>query len=161
MAQGWGSWNASWAWSLILFAVTIAIHAVGVVLIARAIAKWRRKYPWRESDVLDGVPQAIGVIVTVALLLAMMHALECEIWAVVYVHLGALPTVADATLYSVDSMTTRGTSGLSMDQQWRMMGATEAGDGMLLFGISTAFLFAVMQGLWSKTVPSRRHDAGS
>jgi hypothetical protein len=30
-----------------------------------------------------------------------------------------------------------------------MMGALEAMDGMLLFGISTAFVFAVMQGFWS------------
>jgi hypothetical protein len=29
-----------------------------------------------------------------------------------------------------------------------MMGAVEAGDGMLLFGISTAFLFFVMLRLW-------------
>jgi hypothetical protein len=29
-----------------------------------------------------------------------------------------------------------------------MMGAAEAGDGMLLFGISTAFLFYTMTRLW-------------
>ncbi len=28
------------------------------------------------------------------------------------------------------------------------MGALEAADGMLLFGISTAFLFAVLQQIW-------------
>jgi hypothetical protein len=30
-----------------------------------------------------------------------------------------------------------------------MMGALEAVDGMLLFGVSTAYIFAVMQGYWS------------
>jgi hypothetical protein len=64
------------------------------------------------------------------------------------VRLGALSSPADAALYSVDSMTTRGASGLTLDRQWRMMGATEAGDGMLLFGISTAFLFYVLQRVW-------------
>jgi hypothetical protein len=29
------------------------------------------------------------------------------------------------------------------------MGALEAVDGMLLFGISTAYIFAVMQDYWS------------
>jgi hypothetical protein len=28
---------------------------------------------------------------------------------------------------------------------WQMLGALEAADGMLLFGISTAFIFTVMQ----------------
>jgi hypothetical protein len=30
-----------------------------------------------------------------------------------------------------------------------MMGALEAFDGLLLFGVSTAFLFSVMQAYWS------------
>jgi hypothetical protein len=96
------------------------------------------------------VPESIGIIVAVALLLSVLHAFESTIWALVYVYLGAFPTIADATLYLVDSMTTRGSTGLHMANQWRMMGATEAGNGMLLFGISTAFLFAVMAGLWKK-----------
>ena len=48
-------------------------------------------------------------------------------------------------LYSVDSMSTRGASGLTLQRHWRMMGALEAFDGMLLFGISTAYMFAGMQ----------------
>ena len=46
-------------------------------------------------------------------------------------------------------MTTRGASGLMLEQHWRMMGALEAANGMLLFGISTAYIFAVMQVYWS------------
>ena len=32
-----------------------------------------------------------------------------------------------------------------LQPHWQMMGALEAADGMLLFGISTAFIFTVMQ----------------
>jgi hypothetical protein len=88
------------------------------------------------------------LIVAVALSLALLHAIESMTWAMVYVWLGAIASPADAALYSVDSMTTRGSSGLILERQWRMMGATEAGDGMLLFGTSTAFLFYVMLRLW-------------
>ena len=42
-------------------------------------------------------------------------------------------------------MTTRGASGLVVQPHWQMLGALEAADGMLLFGISTAFIFTVMQ----------------
>jgi hypothetical protein len=35
-----------------------------------------------------------------------------------------------------------------LGRQWRMMGAMEAVDGVMLFGITTAFLFAVMQVWW-------------
>ena len=52
-------------------------------------------------------------------------------------------------LFSVDSMTTRGASGLTLQRHWQMMGALEAVDGVLLFGVSTAYMFAVMQIYWS------------
>src|SRR5262249_17283925 len=44
-------------------------------------------------------------------------------------------------------MSTRGASGLTLQRPWQMMGALEAVNGMLLFGISTAYVFAVMPGV--------------
>ncbi|MBV8458014.1 MAG: hypothetical protein JO122_15520 [Acetobacteraceae bacterium] len=61
---------------------------------------------------------------------------------------GALGSPADAILYSVDSISTRGASGITLERHWRTMGALEAMDGMLLFGISTAYIFAVLQEYW-------------
>ena len=46
-------------------------------------------------------------------------------------------------LYSVDLITTRGISGLRLEPEWQMMGVGSR--RMLLFGISTAFVFAVIQ----------------
>ena len=44
-----------------------------------------------------------------------------------------------------------------LESHWRMMGALEAIDGMLLFGISTAYIFTVMQGYWPLMTRGRRH----
>jgi hypothetical protein len=77
---------------------------------------------------------AIVVIVAVAWLLAVAHAVECSIWATAYLHLGAVENPADAMLYSIDSLTTRGTSGLVLQHHWLMMGAIESINGLLLFG---------------------------
>jgi hypothetical protein len=85
-----------------------------------------------------------------AVFLATLHGLEIILWALVYWRSGALSSFADAILYSMDTMATRGASGLELRQQWRMLGAIEAVDGVLLFGISTAFIFAVMQYYWLK-----------
>lgn len=63
--------------------------------------------------------------------------------------LGALGSFTDALFFSLDSMSTRGASGLTLQRPWQMMGALEAVDGMLLFGVSTAYLFSVMQVYWS------------
>ena len=94
------------------------------------------------------LPIVIGLIGAVGLLLAVLHGIEATIWAAAYLWLGALGSPIDAMLYSVDSMSTRGASGLTLQRHWRMMGALEASDGMLLFGISTAYIFATMQVYW-------------
>jgi hypothetical protein len=79
------------------------------------------------------------------LLLAVLHGREAALWAAAYVWLGALDSPETVILYSVDSMATRGASGVMLQPHWQLMGALEAADGMLLFGISTAFIFTVMQ----------------
>ncbi|MGC2131521.1 MAG: hypothetical protein WA629_15655 [Candidatus Aquilonibacter sp.] len=144
--NGWGTWDSNWIWSFALIAITITIHAIGVVLIATAMQ--RLKEARRPNAFLASGIGTVVLIVGVASSLVIFHAIECIIWAVVYVHLGALSSPADAVLYSVDSMTTRGESGEHLERQWRLMGAAEAGDGMLLFGVSTAFLFYVMVRAW-------------
>jgi len=60
-------------------------------------------------------------------------------------------------LFSIDSMTTRGASGLVLHQHWQVMGALEAVAGMLMFGISTAYVFAVMQLYWPMLQAIRQH----
>jgi hypothetical protein len=57
-------------------------------------------------------------------------------------------------------MSTRGAAGLTLQRHWQLMGALEAFNGMLLFGVSTAFLFTVAQVYWSmiatQVAPARR-----
>lgn len=146
MFETWGTWGPSWWWSLLLFAVTIAIHAFGIALIIRVFERLRSMRA--QSAFLDTTLGSVAVIVAVTLALATLHAIEAFVWACVYLLLGATPSFADAVLYSVDSMTTRGASGLMLTHEWQLMGATEAGNGMLLFGISTAFIFYTMVRIW-------------
>jgi hypothetical protein len=95
------------------------------------------------------MPIVICVVGVIGLLLAVLHGIECVIWAAGYSWLGALDSPIDALLFSLDLMSTRGASGLTLQRPWQMMGALEAVDGMLLFGVSTAYLFSVMQVYWS------------
>ena len=48
-------------------------------------------------------------------------------------------------LYAVDRWPRAALRGSCSNPHWQMLGALEAADGMLLFGISTAFIFTVMQ----------------
>ena len=142
--------RASWTWGLSLIGLTVAIHALGIVIIALVLEQVRLRLGLNNRSLGLGyvIPIVIGLIGAVGLLLAVLHGIEAAIWAAAYLRLGALDSPTDAILYSVDSMSTRGASGLTLQRHWKMMGALEAADGMLLFGISTAYIFAVMQVCW-------------
>ena len=148
----------NWAWGLSLIALTITIHAAGVALMAFVTLRIRVRL---EGENRLGSRQVfaitIGLIGSVGLLLAALHGIEAALWAAAYWWLGALDSAAQALLYSVDSNSTRGASGLILEHHWLMMGALEAMDGMLLFGISTAYIFTVMQDYWPLLTRYRPH----
>jgi hypothetical protein len=48
-------------------------------------------------------------------------------------------------------MTTYGHANLYLAQRWQLIGALEALNGTILFGLTTAFLFMVLQKTWSHT----------
>jgi hypothetical protein len=154
MQDGWFSWDASWTWGIALIACTAALHVSCVVLAALGLRKLRTAQTGGKHPLFHTTGGAIIAIVAVVWLLAIAHAFECSIWATAYLHLGAVANPADAMLYSIDSLTTRGTSGLVLQHHWLMMGAIESIDGLLLFGISTAFLFHVMRG-WLPDLTAR------
>lgn len=146
----------NWTWGLSLIALTIAIHVAGVISMALAGVSIRARIESRNHLILRHVAAIqIGLIGTVGLLLAALHGVEAALWAAAYWWLGALNSPTDAILYSVDSMSTRGASGLALERHWQLIGALEGMDGMLLFGISTAFIFAMMQAYW--TLMTRHH----
>ena len=138
----------NWTWGLSLTALTIVIHATGIVSMALVLLRIRARVESNSRGLGHVFGTLIVLIGAVGLLLGVLHGIESALWAAAYWWLGAVDSAEDAILYSVDSMTTRGASGLALRQHWRMMGALESADGMLLFGISTAFIFTVMQAYW-------------
>ena len=95
----------------------------------------------------------IGVVAVIGLLLAVLHGIEAATWAVAYLWFGAFASRFDAMLFSVGSMTTVGAPGLVLERHLLLMGVLEAANGALLFGISTAYLFGVMQLYWPLLQP--------
>jgi hypothetical protein len=139
-------WSVAWLWSLPLLVMTVVIHAFSLRMIDR-----------RVSFVLDGsarnrlLPMASWLIMpVVALCAALLHGFEGAIWAAAYVQLGALPNRKSAMLYSMNAMTTYGHVDLRLESHWQLMGALEALNGLILFGLTTAFLFTVMQKVWPR-----------
>jgi len=138
----------SWRWGLSLIALTMASHAAAVVMMGIVAVKLRLRLETRSFVLWHLIPIMTCIVGVMGLLLAVVLIIECGIWAAAYLWLGALDSPLDALLFSIDSMSTRGASGLTLQRHWQLMGALESVNGMLLFGLSTAWLFTVAQGYW-------------
>jgi hypothetical protein len=142
---GWGTWFASWALGFPLVVTTIALHALGIGVINTSLKRFRgRKLPQRPELPVKMFSGGLEIIAA-GLSLAVLHGIESGIWATVYLVTGASSNFAEAMLYSIDSMTTRGGWLQPLARQWAMLGSLESVAGMLVFGLSTAFLFVVLR----------------
>ncbi len=139
-------WRADWLWSIPLIIVTIVFHSYGLGLLSRGLLillKEDRKKRLTHS-------LSVFVVGGASLCTICLHGLEAWMWSVAYHLLGTLGgDRKDAMLYSLSVMTTVGGTNFHLEPGWALMGPLEALDGWILFGLTAAFLFALIQKVWS------------
>jgi hypothetical protein len=138
------TWEADWAWALPLILLNVVIHVFGLAFINDAAVLMLRETTARRRFMVR-----FAEVTTVAvLLIIVLHALEAVVWALAYRALGAFPDNKTAMLYSLGAMTGFGAGNLSLPAHWQMMGVLQSLAGLLLFGLTTAFMFAMFQSVW-------------
>ena len=139
------SWSADWAWGLPLIVMTVVTHAFGLGLIGVKVSAVSRRTLERRHPALAFV----AVLGATTLLATCLHALEAGVWAEAYRLLDALPDSRSSMLYSLNAITSYGHASLTLKEHWELMGAMESLNGWLLFGLTTAFLFGMVEKVWS------------
>jgi hypothetical protein len=146
------TWGADWVCGLPLIVLTVLLHALGLGLISRRVIRVTSDTIARHHPIY----KFVLVVGAATLLGSLLHGIEAGLWAIAYRLLGALPDFRTAMLYSLNAMTSYGHTNLSLDAHWHLMGAIEALNGWLLFGLTTAFLFGVLERVWL-SLGSGRH----
>jgi hypothetical protein len=137
-------------WSVPLIVVTIVFHSYGLGLLSRGLLILLK------ADRKKRLTHALSAFVVggCSLCTICLHGLEAWMWAVAYRLLDTLGSDRkDAMLYSISVMTTVGGTNLHLEPRWALMGSLEALDGWILFGLTGAFLFALIQRVWSLDHP--------
>jgi hypothetical protein len=134
-------WGLDWAAGLPLIVLTAVIHAYGIGTINRIFTSMLGAAVRRRSLLFAPTLVTGATVLSVVVL----HGLECFLWAEAYRLLGAVQNNKSAVLYSVNAMTSYGHDNIMLAPGWQMMGALEALDGWILFGLTTAFLFTAIQ----------------
>ena len=150
--------NGSLAWSLFLIVLNVIFHVLGLGFISANVVRVLALVK-NQRNFLTIFCLVMGATVLLATLL---HGLEATIWALAYRLLGAMVDIKSAMLYSLEAITTYGHNDLRLAEHWQLMGALEALNGMMLFGLTTAFLFGLIERVWPVELREwHRHEAAS
>ena len=129
---------------------TILVHALALVTIVHFVRRERRLGHAGVRFLKD-----VSIVAGITLLALAAHIVEIAMWAVVFGLCAEFPDFATAFYASAENYTTLGYGDLVMSATWRLLGPLEAADGMLMFGVSTAMIFAIIHRL----IQARFHDS--
>ena len=126
-----------------MIALTAVIHTVGLIALL-AYLRGRGLHAIGDGSYLV----MMRVLVLTILGIFLLHTVEIWCWAVLYLWLGELEGLELALYFSTVTFTTLGYGDITLDERWRLLTSLEAANGIILFGVSTAFVFTVLRKLF-------------
>ena len=99
-------------------------------------------------------------ILSAVLMLALVgNLLQMALWALLFLTLGEFSDYSSALYHSAVNFTTLGYGDVVMSPRFRLLGALEAANGILMFGVSTALMTAAVIDLLRHEAKARGMDA--
>lgn len=123
----------------IMVALTVVMHLVGLGLLVALMRRHQRRLQVRRTRL-----HQLIVIFGAAFGLFALHTIEIWTYAILYAAVGALPTFDDALYFSTTTYSTLGYGDVVFPRAWRLVGAIEGANGIILLGWSTAFFVSVI-----------------
>ncbi len=124
---------------------TVFIHAACTV----AALGWVRSIAAHPRVVHSPLGRG-AVLGTLVFLMSLAAFVESAVWAGFYTAVGALPTFEESLYFSLVTFTTLGYGDVTLSQEWRMLGAFQAANGILMFGWTTALIVWVVQHVFAR-----------
>lgn len=119
-------------------------HVACIAICVPLVRRVGRRFPPQSATINFAIILATAFAAIIA-----AHTIQIWAWAVTFVGIGALPNVADAFYFSTVTNTTLGYGDVVLTHDYRLFGTFAGVNGLLTFGLSTAFLV----GLVGKIIP--------
>ena len=131
----------------ISFVCTTVIHALPLRATVSFIRREKSRGRAGASFWID-----VRIVACTILYATVAHLAEVGLWAILFLLCGEFREFGHAYYHSAVNYTTLGYGDIVMSSHWRLLGPLEAANGMLLFGVTTAMVFAVIQKLMETRV---------
>lgn len=128
--------------SVAMLTLTAVVHAAATVIQAELSHS-----PWLEAWCAPHSRRRLLLIVAVALLTGFALLLEILLWGLLYRGLGLFTNLESSVYFSGITFTTVGYGDMTLPGCWRLLSVSEAVNGVLMAGWSTAQLVYAVQKL--------------
>jgi hypothetical protein len=125
--------------SIAVSVCNIAIHAIVMAAVLRVARIAEERATSRHSLRL------VAVMIATASVLMAAHIAEVIVWSFAYMMVGIASPGADLVYFAFVNYTTLGYGDVTPIERWQLLGPMTAMNGVLLFGWSTAVIFAVLR----------------
>ena len=122
--------------------VSVLLFGMATALILRLLARLTR-----AGFTALGFWKDVAIMMAVTLITAAAHLAVIALWAVALLLCGEMSTFENALYCSAENYTALGYGDALLSERWRLLGPFEAINGLLLVGLSTAIMFAVLSRL--------------
>jgi voltage-gated potassium channel len=136
--------------ALSIVALCVVIHTAGLVLFAQFLID---RFPKLERPATMR-RQAVALILVFAVVLS-LHLIEATLWATFYYVRNLFGDFETALYFSLVTYGTMGFGDVVLPQRWRLLSGIEGISGVLLCGLSGAFIFAVINALFQRRMQQR------
>lgn len=133
---------AQFAVASAMVALTVTVHLSGLAVLIFLLRHHRR----RAASISPLMQDGVGILSAVFGLFV-LHALEIWSYAALYWLAGELSDFETALYFSTSTYATIGYGDVVLGRAWRLVGAIEGANGVILLGWSTAFFVAVVSRL--------------
>ncbi len=137
--------------SIGMISLTVGIHTAGAALWLSSLGKVIAK-----RHQMNQPTRLFRSILSTSCVLILLHILEAFLWALLFMALpaqGGLDSLREALYFSMVTFTTLGYGDITLNADWRLLAGVEGMVGIVVFGLTTALLFAVIQKSWNISHP--------
>lgn len=129
--------------------VCLIIQCTGVSYALKVVAHLEKRQLLRPTVFCT------TIVLTVSLMALLAgNLLQVGIWAGLFEFLGEFSNFKQAYYHSIVNFSTLGYGDFVMSEKHKLLGGLEAVNGVIMFGLTTGFLYSVLNGLmrraWSE-----------
>jgi hypothetical protein len=115
-----------------------------------AFSFWSVRFYMRQSGQMvpgGGLFAQVRPLLIVMVAMMLGNFVQIVIWGALFICLGEFSEPYEAVYHSAVNFTSLGYGDVVMSARWKLMGPLEAANGVLMFGMTSAALMAILQRL--------------